>query len=106
MVFLAEIENRIKDIVKKDEYKLYLDRLTQGFGRILCSQEIMNAREKGIKFSELKKRLREICERKEITDVLKSYPWRKLPFKQAVFAFFMKYKLFRLQKIIVIMRDR
>lgn len=106
MIFLKELENRIKIEVSEDEYKIYLDRLTQGFGRVLCSQEIMHAQKNKIVFSVLKKRLREICTRKEIADVLKSYPWYKLPFKQAVFAFTMKYKLFRVQRFIVILRDR
>ena len=106
MMFLKELEHRISDMVSEDEYRLYLDRLTQGFGRVLCSQEIMHAREKNIKFSTLRKRLKEICAREELTTVLKTYPLHKLPLKQAVFAFTMKYRLFLLQKWIVILRDR
>ena len=106
VVFLDELEKRIADTVNKDEYKLYLDRLTQGFGRILCSQEIMHARDNKIKFSHLKKRLKEICTEDKIQNVLKSYPWYRLPVKQAAFAFAMKYKLFLLQKLMVILRDR
>ena len=106
IVFLDELEKRIADTVKKDEYKIYLDRLTQGFGRILCSQEIMHARDKKIKFSYLKKRLKEICTEDKIKNVLKTYPWYMLPVKQAAFAFTMKYKLFLLQKLMVILRDR
>ena len=106
IVFLDELEKRIADTVKKDEYKIYLDRLTQGFGRILCSQEIMHARDKKIKFSYLRKRLKEICTEDKIKNVLKTYPWYRLPVKQAAFAFTMKYKLFLLQKLMVILRDR
>ena len=106
IVFLDELEKRIADTVKKDEYEIYLDRLTQGFGRILCSQEIMHARDKKIKFSYLKKRLKEICTEDKIQNVLKSYPWYRLPVKQAAFAFTMKYKLFLLQRLMVILRDR
>lgn len=106
IVFLKELEKRIADTVKREEYKIYLDRLTQGFGRILCSQEIVHARDEKIKYSVLKKRLKEICTKDEIKDVLKSYPWYKLPIKQAAFAFCMKYRLFLLQKLMVILRDR
>ncbi len=106
IVFLDEVEKRIADILEKEEYKIYLDRLTQGFGRILCSQEIMHARDEKIKYSSLRKRLFEICTRDKIKAVLKSYPWYKLPVKQAAFAFAMKYKLFLLQKLMVILRDR
>ena len=106
IVFLDELEKRIAEISEKEEYKIYLDRLVQGFGRILCSQEIMHARDKKIKFSVLKKRLKEICTQDKIQNVLKSYPWYRLPVKQAAFAFAMKYKLFSLQKLMVILRDR
>ena len=106
IVFLDELEKRIADVVKKDEYEIYLDRLIQGFGRVLCSQEIIHARDKKIKFSCLKKRLKEICTRDKIQNTLKSYPWYRLPVKQAAFAFTMKYKLFLFQKLMVILRDR
>ncbi len=106
IVFLDELEKRISDTIEKCEYKIYLDRLVQGFGRILCSQEIMYARDKKTKFSHLKKRLKEICTQDKIQNVLKSYPWYKLPVKQAAFAFAMKYKLFLLQKLMVVLRDR
>lgn len=106
MVFLSELERRISDTVCREEYQLYLDRLTQGFGRVLCSQEIMHAREANIPFPALRKRLKEICTGEKIASVLKTYPWHKLPLKQAVFAFTMKYRLFLLQTWIVILRDR
>ena len=106
IVFLDELEKRIAESIKKQEYQIYLDRLIQGFGRILCSQEIMHAREEKIKFSALKKRLKEICTQDKVRNVLKSYPWYKLPVKQAAFTFAMKYQLFLLQKLLVTLRDR
>ena len=106
IIFLDELEKRIADTIEKEEYKIYLDRLIQGFGRILCSQEIMHARDEKIKFSHLKKRLKEICTQDKIQNVLKSYPWYRLPVKQAAFAFAMKHQLFLLQRLMVILRDR
>lgn len=106
IVFLNELEKRIENTVSKEEYKIFLDRLIQGFGRILCSQEIVHAKQENIEYSTLKKRLKEICTNEKIKNVLKTYPWYKLPIKQAAFAFAMKYKLFLLQKIMVLLRDR
>lgn len=106
MIFLDALEHRIEDACKKEEYKIYLDRLTQGFGRVLCSQEILHAREENITFSVLRKRLKEICTHNKIQGVLKSYPWYQLPVKQAAFAFAMKYQLFLLQVLMVLVRDR
>lgn len=106
IVFLDELEKQIAQDVSRAEYKIYLDRLIQGFGRILCSQEIVHARDAKIKYSVLRKRLKEICTNDKIKAVLKTYPWQKLPIKQAAFAFAMKYRLFFLQKIMVLLRDR
>ncbi len=106
LVFLKELEMRLAKDVSKEEYQIYLDRLTQGFGRILCSQEIMHAQENKIKFGDLRKRLKEICTCQEISGALKNFPWYKLPIKQAVFAFTIKYRLYLLQKIIVVFRGR
>lgn len=106
MVFLNELEKRIEDVVRKDEYKIYLDRLAQGYGRVLCSQEIVYAKEKRIRYSVLRRRLMEICTKEEIVNALKTYPWYRLPIKQAAFAFAMKYRLFLFQKIMVLLRDK
>ena len=106
LVFLTELEKHIQDALKKEEYQLYLDRLIQGYGRILCAQEIMYAQDNKIKYSALRERLKQICKSEMIADTLKTYPWRKLPKKQAAFAFAMKYKLYFLQKILVTLRAR
>jgi len=106
LIFLSELETHIKDIVTKEEYELYLKRLIQGYGRILCSQEIMYAHDKKVKYSVLKGRLKEICTNEMIVGALKSYPWYQLPKKQAAFAFAMKYKFYLMQKLMVILRAR
>lgn len=106
LVFLDELERRICEAATKEEYQIYLDRLIQGFGRILCSQEIMHAKDERIKYSVLRRRLKEICTCDKIRGVLKTYPWYKLPKKQAAFAFTMKYKLFWAQRLMVLLRAR
>ena len=106
LIFLAELEKHISGSVTKEEYDLYLKRLVQGYARILCSQEIMNAHENKLEYSILSKRLKMICENELISSTLKSYPWYKLPKKQALFAFAMKYRLYYLQKIMVLFRAR
>ena len=106
IVFLDALEKQICDTVEETEYKLYLDRLIQGFGRVLCSQEIVHAKDAKIRYCALRKRLKEICTNEKITNTLKTYPWYRLPVKQAAFAFAMKYRLFFLQTIMVLLRDR
>ena len=106
LIFIAELEEHVKSTATKDEYELYLKRLIQGYARILCSQEIMYAHEKNINYSELCGRLRMICKNDLVSATLKSYPWYKLPKKQAVFAFAMKYELYFVQKLLVTLRAR
>ena len=77
----------MEGVLKKEEYQLYLDRLTQGYGRVLCSQEIMHAKEENIAYPVLRKRLKSICTSSRIKETLKTYPWHRLPRKQAAFAF-------------------
>ena len=106
MVLVKEIEKRHAARMDKETYKIYLDRLTQAFGRVLGAQEIVYAKEKNIPYKELRKRLKAICEREEIREALKDYPIFKLPKKQALFAFLMKYKFYFLQKIAVSLRNQ
>ena len=106
LIFLSELEAHIRDVVTKEEYQLYFNRLIQGYGRVLCSHEIMYAYEQKLKYSVVRERLKKICTCKLMTDALKSYPWYQLPKKQAAFAFSMKYKLYLMQKLMVIFRAR
>jgi len=106
LLFLSELEEHIQESMSPKKYRLYLDRLTQGYGRILCSQEIMHAHEEKIKYRSLRVRLEQICTHERMAGVLKSYPWYQLPKKQAAFAFAMKYKLYFMQKLMVLLRAR
>ena len=106
LVFLDEVEKRLKTNIPAGEYGIYLSRFVQAFCRMVCSQEIMHASDTGIKYTELKKRLEAVCTHEKTAEVLETYPIGKLPFKQAVFAFAMKHKLYMMQKIIVNLRSR
>lgn len=106
LIFLAALEERIRNVLTKEEYDLYLQRLIQGYARIVCSQEIMYAYENKHSNKALFGRLKMICGHKLVADTLKVYPWYKLPKKQAAFAFAMKYRLYFLQKLMVLLRAR
>ena len=106
MIFIAALEEHLREILPEEEYRLYLDRLIQGYGRVLCSQEIIHAHDEGIPYRALRARLKQICTHEMLAGVLKSYPWHQLPKKQAAFAFAMKHRLYRVQKIMVLLRAR
>lgn len=103
--FVSEVEKRFEDIAKKD-YKIYIYRFWQAMCRVLCSQEIMHAMEIGVSYADLKDRLKSICTHELTRESLKAYPISSLPVKQKLFAYAMKYKMYRVLKILVGLRSR
>lgn len=106
LVFVDEVEKRFEKEIDKDEYQIYIDRFWQAMCRVLCSQEITYAKDNGIKYSALKKRLKAICTNPLTVRVLSSYPIKALPLRQRVFAFGVKHRLYLLLKILVELRSR
>lgn len=106
LVFVDEVEKRFVKDIEPREYRMYIDRFWQAMCRVLCSQEIMYADDKGIKYSVLKSRLKSVCTHPLTVRTLKSYPLDKLPLKQRLFAYCMKYRLYFLLKVLVGLRNR
>lgn len=106
LVFVNEVEKRFKKDINPEEYQVYIDRFWQAMCRVLCSQEIMNAKVNNIKYSDLKKRMKAVCTHSLTVRALKSYPIYKLPLKQRIFAYGVKYRLYFFLKILVGLRSR
>lgn len=106
LVFVKAVEERFKKDIQPQEYQAYVDRFWQAMCRVLCSQEIIEAKNNGIKFADLKKRLKAVCAHELTIRALKEYPIGKLPLKQRVFAYAMKYRLYFLLKVLVGLRSR
>ena len=105
-VFFRELEKHVANYTCEEAYEIYLKRLTQGFVRVACIKEIVHAREENIPFCQLQKRLKKLCASKMVRSALASYPWYRLPVKQAAFAFTMKYELYFFQKIMALLKER
>lgn len=106
LVFVREVEKRFKKDIKPEEYRIYLYRFWQAMCRVLCSQEIMYAKDNNIKYTDLKKRLKSVCTHELTKSALKSYPIGTLPLKQRVFAYAMKYRMYFLLKVLVELRSK
>ncbi|MDO5477665.1 MAG: glycosyltransferase family 2 protein [Clostridia bacterium] len=106
LVFVSEVEKRFGKDIPKEEYKIYTDRFWQAMCRVLCSQEIMYAKDNSIKYKALKERLKALCTHELTVSTLKSYPIGKLPLKQRVFAYGMKYRWYLFLKLLVGLRSR
>lgn len=106
LVFVDEVEKRFKKDIEPSKYKVYVYRFWQAMCRVLCSQEITHAKHKGVKYKDLKKRLKDICTHSFTVTALKVYPIGKLPFTQRVFAYCMKLRMYFLLIILVELRSR
>ena len=99
-------EKRFAKDIKPDTYKVYIHRFWQAMCRVMCSQEIMYAVENNVKYADLKKRLKAVCTYSLTQSALKSYPISSLPLMQRVFAYTVKYRMYLLMKVLVILRSR
>lgn len=106
LVFIAEVQKRLSKDIEANEYKIYIERFWQAMCRVVCSQEIMHANDNKIKYADLRKRLNEVCSHSFTVQTLNSYPIYRLPFKQRLFAYGMKYRLYLFLKLLVKLRNR
>ncbi len=106
LVFVKEIKKRFDNGATPEEYRIYIYRFWQAMCRVLCSQEIMNAENEHIKYTDLRRRLKDVCTHSLTVSALKAYPIGKLPLGQRVFAYGVKYRLYFLLKILVRLRSR
>ena len=106
LVFVQAVEKRFEKDIASEEYQIYIDRFWQAMCRVLCSQEIMHAKDNNSKYTDLRHRLKAICTHRLTERVLTSYPIGTLPLMQRVFAYSMKYRLYFLLKILVGLRSK
>lgn len=106
LVFVHQVEKRFEKDIKSEEYGIYIYRFWQAMCRVICSQEIMYSVDNNVKYSELKKRLKAVCTHSLTVKALKAYPICKLPLKQRVFAYGIKYRLYFILKLLVELRSR
>lgn len=105
-IFGEEMERRLKKRLPESEYRIYLDRQYQAQIRFFTVQEISYARSCGMGEAELNRRLADICDDAQFGAVLRRYPWRRLPVKQAIFAFAMRFRMIWLIKLLVALRTK
>ncbi len=106
LIFVSEVEKRFEKDIEPNAYRMYIYRFWQAFCRVLCSQEIMYALDNNVKFNDLKKRLKTVCTHSLTVRSLKAYPISTLPFKQRVFAYAVKYRMYFLMKMLVRLRSK
>ena len=106
LVFVSEVEKRFGKDIEPGEYRIYIQRFWQAMCRVICSQQIMYAENNNVKYKELKDMLREVCTHSLTVSTLKEYPINKLPLKQRIFAYAMKYRMYFVLKLLVELRSK
>lgn len=106
MGMLKEAERRLGESMPQERYRLQLDREIQAGGRMACIQEANHGRQLGLPRKEIRCRLRRICQDNTLSAALRRYPWWKLPWMQAAFAFAMRFRLTGLQWLLIALRAR
>ena len=106
IVFVNQVRKRFEKDIPENEYQIYIFRFWQAMCRVICSQEIMHAKESKISYAELKKRLNAVCTHSLTVSALKVYPINTLPLAQRIFAYGIKYKMCFLLKVLVELRSR
>lgn len=103
---IQAVEQRMSDVMEEREYQPYTDRQLQAYARVCLTQLCVYARESRMPEKERVRKAVKICRDSKLQEVLKRYPYWKLPLKQAIFAFTMRYKLVRMQKVLVGLRSQ
>lgn len=85
---MEEIYRKLANIIQQSDYQIYTDRMFQARARTAIVQEILCSETEK---KELIIRLKSICKDIELQEVLKRYPFWRLPVKQAVFAIAMRF---------------
>lgn len=106
MEVMGEVERQLSKRLPENRYRLMLDREIQAGGRLACIQEAGHGQAAGLSGGEVRRRLRQICRNETLSAALRRYPWWKLPWMQAAFAFTLRFRLVRLQQLLIVLRSR
>ncbi len=106
MLSICFMKEHMPKSIPESDYQLYLDRQIQAQARVVSIQEVLHARECSIPTRELYARLQKINSSPELTEVLRRFPWYKLPPTQAAFAFAMRFNLPILERVLVELKER
>lgn len=94
-----EMEKRLKQAYANDIYKIRLDRYFLKITRISLIEEILHLKQNGWRMA--RNNINRIASNNELRNILHSYPLDKLPFKQKVFFFALKGKMYLMVTVLI-----
>ena len=106
-LFLGEkIKQELNGYLEQEDMQRCTDRMLQARARVALVSEIQYGRSCGKGHREMKNRLGALSGTPELQRILRRYPIQKLPGKQALFAFAMRYRLTWLEYLLVYLKER
>ena len=91
-ILFKEIRRKLSLLYNTDDFSIRVDRNFISYAR----NAVFKGTPQGISKDDVKKEIIRICSDQELQKVLMSFPYHKLPIKQAVLVFLIKYKLINL----------
>ena len=103
---VTEMDKRLARALSTEDYQLFLDRQFQAQARALLAKEILHFDRTETDRRVLTGVLKKSCRDKDLSECVKRFPWYRLPAKQAIFAFAMRYRLYWLMIVLTRLRYR
>ena len=103
---METVRERAEKILPPQELERCTDRQLQARARVALASEVQYGLARGMGFWEIRGRLRQITGEERLRRTLRRYPYWKLPKKQALFAFAMRYQLSLLQYLLICLKER
>lgn len=93
-------------VLSGNDRRRCMDRLLQARARVALVNEVQHALRQGEGYAGSREKMKKISGNPKLQEVLRRYPYWKLPGKQAVFAFAMRYRLTLLQYFLICLKER
>ena len=100
------IEEEAGKMLQEDDRQRCMDRLLQARARVALVNEVQHVLRNGEGYRKAQKKMRQISGNQKLQEVLRRYPYWKLPGKQAAFAFAMRYRLILLEYFLICLKER
>ena len=100
------IEEEAGKMLQEDDRQRCMDRLLQARARVALVNVVQHVLRNGEGYRKAQKKMRQISGNQKLQEVLRRYPYWKLPGKQAAFAFAMRYRLILLEYLLICLKER
>ncbi len=102
---VSTVDEELKERLPGVDSQRFVDRLFQARARVAIVSEVQHGREQNQPYRQVCGSIKRISGDRALQVVLRRYPYWKLPKKQAMFAFAMRYQLSGLLYVLIVLRE-